>query len=119
MKYSDDDLRDILEKSSGDCAYCEKQLAWANYGRDGYRGAWHVDHRVPVSRGGTDHMNNLSAACIDCNLSKGDMTAREFMAALEPAPARRSGSGFWEGVATLGGLAVLWWLFFGRSGQKQ
>jgi len=64
-------------------------------------------------------MNNLSAACIDCNQSKGDMTAREFMAALETVSARRNGTGFWDALAVVGGLAFLWWLFFGRSSQRQ
>lgn len=31
----------------------------------------HIDHRVPVSRGGGDDLENLIAACVDCNLGKG------------------------------------------------
>jgi len=118
LRLSDEQLFSIFEKTDGECAYCEKQLAWVNYGRDGYRGAWQVDHRVPVSRGGTDHMNNLSAACVDCNQSKGDLSAREFMVSFETAPARKTDSDFWPAVATIGGLAFLWWLFFGRNGQR-
>ena len=38
MRYGDEQLTDIFEKSFGNCAYCDKQLAWTNYGRDGYRG---------------------------------------------------------------------------------
>jgi len=33
--------------------------------------AQHVDHRVPVTRGGTDHPSNLQALCADCNHKKG------------------------------------------------
>jgi len=29
----------------------------------------HVDHRVPVARGGSDHPSNLRAACQRCNLA--------------------------------------------------
>jgi 5-methylcytosine-specific restriction protein A len=33
--------------------------------------ATHVDHVVPVARGGTDHPGNLQALCAGCNLAKG------------------------------------------------
>jgi hypothetical protein len=46
--------------------------------RDGYRcrrcGGWldlHVDHIVPVARGGTDDLENLQTLCRDCNIKKG------------------------------------------------
>jgi HNH endonuclease len=32
----------------------------------------HVDHRIPVSQGGDDSMDNLVTACQDCNLGKSD-----------------------------------------------
>jgi len=118
VRYGDEQLTDIFEKSFGNCAYCDKQLAWTNYGRDGYRGAWEVDHRIPLSRGGTDHLNNLSAACVDCNRAKGDMTAREFTASLEQVRLRPHRSDVWDGVVTIGAFAFLWWLFFGRSGHQ-
>lgn len=31
-----------------------------------------VDHVIPVSRGGTDDIDNLKTACFDCNRGKGD-----------------------------------------------
>lgn len=34
-------------------------------------GPWHIDHVHPVSRGGTDALENLAVACAPCNLSKG------------------------------------------------
>jgi len=45
--------------------------------RDGYTcrtcgaPATHVDHVVPVVKGGRDHGANLAAACQSCNLEKG------------------------------------------------
>ncbi len=119
MTFSSEQQNDVFDKTSGNCAYCEKQLAWSNYGREGSRGAWEVDHRIPLSRGGTDHLNNLSAACIDCNRAKGDMTAREFNVAIQRVGSGQQRSNFWNGVATVGALAFLWWLFFGRDGQRQ
>ena len=76
--YSDDLLNYIYDKTGGYCAYCGKRLAWRNYGYPGARAAWEVDHSVPVSRGGTNHLNNLVPTCIPCNRSKGDLTAGEF-----------------------------------------
>lgn len=31
-----------------------------------------IDHVIPVSRGGTDDINNLKTACFKCNRGKGD-----------------------------------------------
>lgn len=31
----------------------------------------HVDHKVPIARGGTDEDSNLQALCIGCNQAKG------------------------------------------------
>ncbi len=119
VRYDEERLSEIFQKTSGECAYCEKQLAWPNYGRVGTRGAWQVDHRLPLSRGGTDHLNNLSAACVGCNLAKGDLTAREYMSALEPVAPRDTTSGFWDAVFAAGVVAFLGWLLFGRRDQSR
>lgn len=36
------------------------------------RGAWEVDHSTPISKGGSNHLNNLFPACIPCNRKKGN-----------------------------------------------
>ncbi len=36
------------------------------------RYAWNVDHKVPRSKGGTNHIDNLQAVHIRCNRSKSD-----------------------------------------------
>jgi 5-methylcytosine-specific restriction endonuclease McrA len=38
----------------------------------------HVDHIVPLARGGAHELANLCCACRDCNLSKGRRTPDEF-----------------------------------------
>lgn len=40
-----------------------------------------VDHLVPVSRGGSNHIENLAFACTPCNSAKRDKTYSEFMEA--------------------------------------
>jgi 5-methylcytosine-specific restriction endonuclease McrA len=38
----------------------------------------HVDHIIPLSRGGDDKLDNLVWACEKCNLSKGNRTLSEW-----------------------------------------
>src|SRR6266704_6497870 len=76
MLYSNADLRTIYNRTSGKCHLCGKQLALTNYGQFGERGAWEVEHSNARARGGTDRLNNLYAACISCNRSKGTVTTR-------------------------------------------
>ena len=75
-RFKDDDLDGIFDRTRGKCHICHGRLAFRNYGQRGTRGAWHVDHSVPLARGGTDHRNNLYAACIACNEDKSTATSR-------------------------------------------
>jgi 5-methylcytosine-specific restriction endonuclease McrA len=61
-----------LAKSSApvSCAYCGKQTG---------RGERHVDHLVPLSRGGAHSAENLCVCCAACNLAKGTRTDTEFL----------------------------------------
>ncbi len=76
MAYSTEELNRIYDRTSGRCHICGKRLSFKNYGRYGERGAWHVEHSRPRARGGTDHGNNLYAACIGCNLEKSTVSTR-------------------------------------------
>ena len=59
----------IIEKYDGKCAYCGK------YCKEKY----HIDHKLPLSRGGTNEFRNLALSCPHCNLSKNDKTDVEFI----------------------------------------
>ena len=76
MRYSDDQLSRIYDRTDGYCHLCYKKLSFSNYARSGFRGAWEVEHSIPRSRGGTDHPNNLYAACIPCNREKAICASR-------------------------------------------
>lgn len=54
------DIRRILKAQKGKCAYCRVAVG-ENY---------HVDHIVPLSRGGTNWPRNLQILCAPCNLTK-------------------------------------------------
>lgn len=75
-RYSNDELNQIYDRTSGKCHLCHKKVAFKNYGAHGARGAWHVEHSRPLAKGGTDRMSNLYAACISCNLQKHTFTTR-------------------------------------------
>jgi 5-methylcytosine-specific restriction endonuclease McrA len=58
---------ELCARLGGRCAYCgeEKELS--------------EDHKTPISRGGTDDIDNIAPACRSCNFSKGTRTPEEFL----------------------------------------
>ncbi len=62
-------LRWLFEAQNGRCLYCRQPL-----GKDK-----HLDHRIPLARGGPHAPHNLAWSCPDCNLRKGKMTEMEFV----------------------------------------
>ena len=64
-------LQKIYRKTDGYCHLCHCKLSFTNYGSYGTKGAWHIEHSKAKFNGGSNHMNNLYAACISCNIDKG------------------------------------------------
>lgn len=65
------DLRSIVfERDHWTCQYCGTVEA----------DQWHCDHVYPLSRGGTNDIENLVTACRSCNSSKGAKTPEEWAA---------------------------------------
>lgn len=58
----------VFHRDSFTCQYC---------GRSAPDVVLHVDHVVPVSKGGTNSIENLVTACAECNLGKSDMSLRD------------------------------------------
>ena len=66
----------IFKRTDGYCHLTGQKLALSNYGKFGERGAWEIEHSVPRSKGGTNHLNNLFPAGISANRSKADGSTR-------------------------------------------
>lgn len=52
----------VLKRDNFACRYC---------GRGPRESVLHIDHVKPVDAGGTNDIDNLRTACVDCNLGKG------------------------------------------------
>lgn len=76
MAFDKNQRRKIYDRTDGYCHICHKKLSLKNYGVVGEHGAWEVEHSRPRSKGGTDHGNNLYAACIPCNRDKSNCCTR-------------------------------------------
>jgi 5-methylcytosine-specific restriction endonuclease McrA len=83
------DLRDRLANACGwICRYCGDPVDVK--AMNGTKLAT-IDHRVPLSRGGTWKRNNLVIACQACNSAKGGMTEEEYLAKRAAAAAAEVG----------------------------
>lgn len=54
-----------------DKGYCQLKLKCDGSEKMGWDDDWHIDHKVPHSRGGKTTVANGQLACANCNLSKG------------------------------------------------
>ncbi len=66
----------LYGRQAGHCAGCKTLFEIRNFT---------VDHVVPQSKGGSDHIDNLQLLCGACNSMKGTKSQAEFMAALKLA----------------------------------
>ena len=59
--YTSEDIQRIYSQQKGRCLYCLNKVS----------NKYHIDHIVPLSRGGTNSPDNICISCQSCNLSKG------------------------------------------------
>lgn len=58
----------LMKEQRGKCAYCRSKLG----------SGFHVDHIMPLARGGSNARSNLQLTCEPCNLAKRDMHPVDF-----------------------------------------
>ncbi len=66
-KYTTKDVKAQLKSQNGKCWWCGKKVK-----------KYDVDHLVPLSRGGTNHPNNIVIACPHCNRSRHNKLPHEW-----------------------------------------
>ncbi len=62
------------EEQCGRCFYCQNEIT--HYSKKS--NSLEIDHKTPISRGGSEDESNLAATCLGCNRAKGDMNESEF-----------------------------------------
>lgn len=63
----------LLELQKGCCTICKNKLVLTGERK------YHLDHIVPIARGGTNYDENIQLLCFDCNVSKSDKESLSFM----------------------------------------
>ena len=69
------ELNELFEQQEGFCAYCG-ELLYSSFDKE-----VHIDHKIPLSRGGHNDISNIALSCARCNLQKGTKTDEEFLQA--------------------------------------
>lgn len=66
--YSPEDVQSQYKSQRGKCWHCGVSVG------DDY----HVDHLIPIAKGGTNNANNIVISCAVCNLSKGSKLTKDW-----------------------------------------
>lgn len=66
--FTAEDVKSLFAAQGGKCAYC-----FVKFGKK-----YHVDHIVPLARGGSNWPENLQLCCGPCNISKGAKDPLDF-----------------------------------------
>lgn len=68
-----------VERKSFGASVRQRILSGAVCAACGSTGKLEIDHKVPISRGGSCEEHNLQALCVPCNRAKGKKTMEEFL----------------------------------------
>ncbi|MBZ9752997.1 HNH endonuclease [Deinococcus sp. HMF7604] len=70
--YTPNDIKAKYSLQGGRCYYCKEYL----------HKAYNIDHKIPLSKGGTNWPANLCVACETCNKRKNNLDFFKFIAYL-------------------------------------
>ena len=95
----------VRERAQNACEYCRLHQD------DSPLAALHVEHVIPKVHGGSDDVENLALACVDCNLHKGtnltgiDPETNEITALFHPRRQLWEDHFEWQGLHLVGKTA--------------
>ena len=69
-KFSAKERLDIYRKTEGHCYLCGEFVDFDSF---------EIEHHIPISKGGTNDLDNLYCSCFICNAIKRDIYPKEFM----------------------------------------
>lgn len=96
----------VREQAGNRCEYCQLHQD------DSPLSPLHIEHIIPRKHGGSDELDNLALACIDCNLHKGpnltgiDPQTNEVTELFHPRRQRWSAHFVWDGISIVGQTAI-------------
>ena len=70
-KFTDYEKKTVYAKANGCCALCGMPVKYNKMT---------IDHKIPLSHGGTNEICNLQLACLSCNRAKQDISEKDFPA---------------------------------------
>ena len=71
-KHTGAEILELFDLQSGKCPYCKAKLHKTK------RNSFHVDHVMPLSKGGSNNVSNIQLLCPRCNLSKHNKLPEEY-----------------------------------------
>ena len=92
----------VRERAGDRCEYC------GLHQDDSPLATLHVEHIIPKVHGGSDELENLALACIDCNLHKGtnlaglDPETQQITRLFHPRQQKWSEHFEWRGIQIIG-----------------
>lgn len=99
--------KDLVRQRAGQrCEYCQLRQ------QDSPLAALQIEHIIPKKHGGSDEVENLALACIDCNLRKGpnltgiDPETGEIIELFDPRRQRWGDHFEWRGIYIVGTTAT-------------
>src|SRR5213593_3986390 len=96
----------VQERAGHRCEYCQLHQ------EDSPLAVMHVEHIIPRIHGGTDDLDNLALACVDCNLHKGpnlvgiDPETERLTDLFHPRRHRWEDHFEWRGIYLVGKTAI-------------